>query len=707
MEQPERFLWDRRQLAGRGLPDGTVPGPADTADLESGTINGAGTVDTLLFGGSETVGGSLTALTNVNQFGGVLVIGSGGAITAPHFSQSSDAAYLLLQPGAVVTLTGTISNPGPTSYPDAMYVAASAIFDGARINAGGQINIGSATRVTSVTATDGSSVRFWAANVGDATGEAATLLVSGAGTTWSDVGGSDGSGGYLLVGSGFPNSVGTSGTVTIVAGALLANAGDVRVGVGAGSSGTLIIAAGGRMTSAGGDDQIGSTVGSTGIALIDGAGSTWSEAGRLDIGSSGAGAVQVSSGGSVHAGAGLSVGSAGALSILSGGVVGVTGGANVSASGTVSLTGGALAADTVAVAAAGLLGGNGVVSGAVADNGTITATGGTLELTGPVSGAGTFVITPGATLRLDDAVAAGSTIKFASGGTGRLELTQASLVQATIIGQQSGDVIGLPPTVDTVQGGGGGAISVDFGATALAVLAAPLLAGTSPASTLFITAPGSFAMTAGLTTAAIDTAVGAVTLSGNGVANETIAAGSGAFAFQGGAGGSGTVVAGAGADSIYLPGGGNWGTYLGNGADTVVAATGDDTVATGSGGSFVFLGAGASSVASSGADTILGATGAADCLRRECEFRRAVRARRATGVHRRHRGQHGGQRRGARNPVRGGGGRHLDVQRRPDPIRRQRGRRYRGRSGRQHDRAGRLWRRAVFRGRRWAQRHRR
>ena len=183
-----------------GVSDGTVPGPADTADIGAGTIGGSGTVDTLNFGGADIVVGSLTAVTNIDQTAGTLTVAGGASLAAAHYSQISDASDLVIQPGALVTIAGTINNPGPNSYLDAMYVSGMADFDGGTVNAGGQVNIGSATRVSAVTEEAGATARFWASNVGDAAGQAATLLLSGAGTTWTDAGGANSSGGYLLVG---------------------------------------------------------------------------------------------------------------------------------------------------------------------------------------------------------------------------------------------------------------------------------------------------------------------------------------------------------------------------------------------------------------------------------------------------------------------------------------------------------------------------
>jgi Ca2+-binding RTX toxin-like protein len=191
----------------------------------------------------------------------------------------------------------------------------------------------------------------------------------------------------------------------------------------------------------------------------------------------------------------------------------------------------------------------------------------------------------------------------AASGTGQPVATKgASTGTVTVGGAASGTA--------TVLGPHGTVELIAFGSTALAALATQLLAMTVEADTYFIANPGYSAL-APAKTAAVITAAGNVSLTGNGAANEVIVAGNGGFDFTAGLG-SGTLLAGAGNDLIDDPTrGGDWSITLGGGVDTVVASGGDDTITTGTGGTIVFLGAGASSVASSGADTVIGATGAA------------------------------------------------------------------------------------------------
>jgi len=72
--------------------------------------------------------------------------------------------------------------------------------------------------------------------------------------------------------------------------------------------------------------------------------------------------------------------------------------------------------DPITIDAGGGLSGSGIVTGAFTQNGTVTASGGTLELSGSVTGGGGLFIDSGADLQLDSFVANTESIDFA--GTG-------------------------------------------------------------------------------------------------------------------------------------------------------------------------------------------------------------------------------------------------------------------------------------------------
>ncbi len=132
------------------------------------------------------------------------------------------------------------------------------------------------------------------------------------------------------------------------------------------------------------------------------------------------------------------------------GLLSITYGADVSVgnvqiwnTGTISLTGGTLATDPLTVAAGGQISGNGVITGDIDNFSTIIATGGTLELTGEISGTGTLAIAPNSVLTLDGPVDPGVIIDFASGGTLNLDLMPAVSSGPLIENFFAGDTIDL------------------------------------------------------------------------------------------------------------------------------------------------------------------------------------------------------------------------------------------------------------------------
>ena len=106
--------------------------------------------------------------------------------------------------------------------------------------------------------------------------------------------------------------------------------------------------------------------------------------------------------------------------------------------------------------------GSGVITGAVANDGTIVVTGGTLQIDGAVTGAGGFVIDPGAELAFQGSDA--QTVAFAKApdgnGGGELLVGNQSLFTANVAGLTSDDTFdfsGANITADAIAGTGGGA----------------------------------------------------------------------------------------------------------------------------------------------------------------------------------------------------------------------------------------------------------
>jgi len=117
----------------------------------------------------------------------------------------------------------------------------------------------------------------------------------------------------------------------------------------------------------------------------------------------------------------------------------------LSDSGTISLAGKGttLGAASLTINKGGALSGNGAVKSTVTDNGAITASGGTLDITKNVTGTGTVTIASGATFEADAKLAA-KTVTFATGGTAQvLALKTPSTTTSTIAGWGKGTAIDL------------------------------------------------------------------------------------------------------------------------------------------------------------------------------------------------------------------------------------------------------------------------
>ncbi len=145
--------------------------------------------------------------------------------------------------------------------------------------------------------------------------------------------------------------------------------------------------------------------------------------------------------------------------------------------GNIVLAGATLQDPALDVAAGGHLTGYGSVigpdidSGAISDNGTITASGGLFDLAGAVNGGGTLAIDAHATLELQPSDLAGIKVQFAA-ATGDLWLLDPT--QTTIAGFVKGDTIDLGSFIETgftyhanthvltISGGSGASVSLTF-----------------------------------------------------------------------------------------------------------------------------------------------------------------------------------------------------------------------------------------------------
>jgi fibronectin-binding autotransporter adhesin len=108
-------------------------------------------------------------------------------------------------------------------------------------------------------------------------------------------------------------------------------------------------------------------------------------------------------------------------------------------SGILMLAGGTLAAAALSTAVGGVISGSGTLAEAVANAGTIDASGGLLKLAGSVTGTGTLQIANASTLEL--AAADAEKVIYATGGVGTLQLDSAASFTGAIQGLALNDAI--------------------------------------------------------------------------------------------------------------------------------------------------------------------------------------------------------------------------------------------------------------------------
>jgi T5SS/PEP-CTERM-associated repeat protein len=199
--------------------------------------------------------------------------------------------------------------------------------------------------------------------------------------------------------------------------------------VGQAGEGTLTVADGGQVRTA--SLTLGLDAGASGSIDLS-SGATLSVSGNAEIGgwshgaATGVGAVTVGGGSLLRAAGALAVDPGSSL-VLAGGAV--TGGA---------ATGG------IDIRAGGSVGGEGSLAtrsnGWLTVDGTVTATGGELDLTGELNGTGSLVIGDGSTIAINSTFVTTSTISFA-GSDATLDLVQGASVGSALTGFTIGDAI--------------------------------------------------------------------------------------------------------------------------------------------------------------------------------------------------------------------------------------------------------------------------
>jgi len=306
--------------------------------------------------------------------------------------------------------------------------------------------------------------------VGNLPGSQGTTIVSGAGSTWTNIGtvvvGGQGTGALTVQNGGTVNSggggsvglaVGSTGTVTVTGvGSTWNNSPGGGLNIGSFGTGTLTIANGGMViNNTAFTANIGQGPGSLGTVLVTGAGSTWSNSSGLNIGNLGTGTLTIADSGIVTAPAVVIATNAGAVGTLN---IGAGAGNPATAPGTLNTPSVAFGAGT------GTLNFNHtsasyVFAPAITGNGTVNVFAGTTTLTAANSYSGATNVNAG-TLRAGalNTFSPNSAVTVASGGT--LDLngfsqTVASLSNAGLVNMGTGTPPGTVLTTTSYVGTGG------------------------------------------------------------------------------------------------------------------------------------------------------------------------------------------------------------------------------------------------------------
>ncbi len=398
-------------------PQTTGTGSVTVGSGSTLDVNGGMAIGNLGTGVATIAGGSTFTLDNFDGNYPVSSIGSGaassGTLVVTDANTTMDASTLNLVVGGQGNGVFEVAN---SAYAD----VGSAIYASMLVGDGGS--------GTLAVLGGGTLALAQGVTIGNASGASGSLVVSDGGSMLDD------STGLMIIGNGGTGiaTIG-NGAVAIVGTSI---AGDLLLGGNSGGKGNLTIANGGTLISD--HAEVGGGLSATGTVTVTGTGALWTDNSYMFVGAFGGGTLAVRNGGSVTVGTNATVADVapgsgkltvdgsgawfsvvGTLRLGSGkGMIGVTNGGVVTA-GTLAIARG----DTVSVDASSMLevgssfvaavGGMVVESGAIAegagtilaavrDDGTIAATGGTLELAGRIIGGGT--LDDSGTLRLDGTV---------------------------------------------------------------------------------------------------------------------------------------------------------------------------------------------------------------------------------------------------------------------------------------------------------------
>ena len=306
--------------------------------------------------------------------------------------------------------------------------------------------------------------------VGNLPGSLGAVTVSGAGSTWTNIGnvvvGGLGTGTLIIQNGGTVNSggggsvglsTGSTGTVTVTGpGSIWNNSPGGGLNIGSFGTGLLTIMNGGMViNNTAFAANIGQGAGSQGTVRVAGAGSTWSNSSAVNIGNLGTGTLTIAEGGIV---------TAPSVVIASAGLA--TGTLNIGAgAGSAAAAPGTLNAPSVAFGAGtGTINFNHtsasyVFAPAITGNGTVNVLAGTTTLTATNTYSGATNVNAG-TLRAGalNTFSANSAVTVASGGT--LDLngfnqTVPSVINAGLVNMGTGTTPGTVLTTTSYVGAGG------------------------------------------------------------------------------------------------------------------------------------------------------------------------------------------------------------------------------------------------------------
>lgn len=475
-----------------GFAQWTMPTYLQVGASGNGTLNvlSGGTV-AIGSGGKVVNNGSTTTVSvvlDVGQFAGsfgtVTVDGAGSKLSAQNAVNIGDAGTgtLIVQNGGSVTESGATALGNAIGSHGSVTIASGGQWS---ITGSGSLDVGRSGQgvllvTNNGTAGNGGQVTIgsggsYALDIGrNSGGGSGTVTVTGSGAGLTATGAiivGDSGFGTLTVKNG--GSVQTSGSLSVGSasssqGTVTVNAGTLVAGsaiIGGSGTGVLTVQAAGTAQLTNGLTIANSNSFQTDTVTVTGAGSALTAGGNgIVVGNLGTGVLNVQNQGSVSAAA-LALGGSAILPTGGKGTVALSGTSTLNVTNNaVVWSGSTLSVDatsaidiggtndtggTIGIEAGHTLMGSGLVSGPVANNGTILALGsastnifplGSLEITGVLSGTGQIQLGNGGVLRLDSALSSGQPIAFGTGSELILNAPGTALTNA-ITGLSAGDKI--------------------------------------------------------------------------------------------------------------------------------------------------------------------------------------------------------------------------------------------------------------------------